>query len=130
MDINRNSLRRSRPMIPSVENENRKTASSVKLTQKLREEIQAGRYAPGEAARLQYAIDHEFGGMIFYAYAYRQNRELIREVAKRMPLVLIDRMLTGIDVDFVGIDNRQAMFEATRHVIELGHTRLAYVTRN
>jgi len=236
-------------MTPSVENENRKTASSVKLTQKLREEIEAGRYAPGEAlpaertlaqifnanrrtvraaveqlanegllsikpkcrpvvaapdsaprsrrvpkarplansqfvalvmwhgiseqgataqqrifwgmnkalgregyhgvfldlgdeigseeenaereaARLQYAIDHEFGGVIFYAYAYRQNRELIREVARRMPLVLIDRMLTGIDADFVGIDNRQAMFDATRHLIELGHTRLAYVTRN
>ena len=86
--------------------------------------------ATREAARLQYALDHEFGGVIFYAYAYRQNRELVREVARRMPVVLIDRMLTGIDTDFVGIDNRLSMHEATKHLIDLGHRRLAYVTRN
>jgi len=83
-----------------------------------------------EAARLQYAIDNEFGGVVFYSYAFGHNRELVREVARRMPLVLIDRMLNGIDADYVGVDNRLAVQMATRHLIDLGHRRLVYITKN
>jgi GntR family transcriptional regulator of arabinose operon len=86
--------------------------------------------ATREAARLQYAIDNEFGGVIFYPYAFRHNRELVREVARRMPIVLIDRMLNGIDADYVGVDNRLAIQTATRHLIDLGHRRLVYITKN
>ncbi|MEO7717131.1 MAG: substrate-binding domain-containing protein [Capsulimonas sp.] len=85
--------------------------------------------AEREAMHLRYALDSAFAGMIFYAYAYHDNSELIQEVAQRMPTVLIDRMVAGVDADFVGSQNRKAMFEATNYLIEQGHRRIAYLTR-
>jgi len=85
--------------------------------------------AEREAMHLRYALDHGFGGILFYAYANNSNRELIQEVSRRMPLVLIDRMVPGVESDFVGSENRQSMFDATTHLIKLGHKRIAYVTK-
>ena len=85
--------------------------------------------AAREAAHLRYVLEQGFGGVIFYAYAYRSNRELIQEVARHVPLVLIDRTLSGVQADFVGIQNHQAMADATTHLIQRGHTRIAYVTK-
>lgn len=85
--------------------------------------------ATREAARLQYALDRGFAGVIFYAHAPRSNRRLIQEVAGRMPLVLIDRLVPGVPADFVGIDNYQAMRDLTERLIGLGHRRIGYITR-
>ncbi|MCW3058271.1 MAG: regulatory protein LacI:Periplasmic binding protein/LacI transcriptional regulator [Capsulimonas sp.] len=85
--------------------------------------------AQSEAAHLRYALDHGFGGIVFYAYAYESNRELIQEVSRRMPLVLIDRMVPGVEADFVGAENRQAMFDAVKYLVQQGHKRIAYVTK-
>lgn len=86
--------------------------------------------ASREAARLQYALDHNFAGVVFYPYAYRRNRGLIREVSRRIPLVLIDRQIPGVETDYVGIDNLRAMRDAAAHLMELGHSRIALVTRS
>jgi len=83
-----------------------------------------------EATHLQYAIDQNFGGVIFYPYAYEKNHDLVRKVSRRMPLILIDRMLSGIDADYVGVQNRQAMVDAVKYLTDMGHTRIAYITRN
>ena len=88
------------------------------------EQENAGR----EAARLRYALENGFAGVVFYAYAYRRNRELIQETGRRVPLVLIDRMIPGIAADFVGVDNCGAMYEATQHLLALGHRRILFVT--
>jgi GntR family transcriptional regulator, arabinose operon transcriptional repressor len=85
--------------------------------------------ASSEAAQLRYVIDHRFGGVVFYPCAYYNNRDLIREVSRKMPLVLIDRMLSCIDSDFVGVQNHQATFVATKYLVGLGHKRIAYVTK-
>jgi DNA-binding LacI/PurR family transcriptional regulator len=42
---------------------------------------------------------------------------------------LIDRTLPGVDTDFVGVQNYRAMFDATKYLVGLGHSRIAYVTR-
>jgi LacI family transcriptional regulator len=81
-----------------------------------------------EAAYLRYALEHGFAGIVFYAYAYRRNRELIQEVARRIPIVLIDRMVPGIQADYVGVDNYRAQYEATQHVLSQGHQRALFIT--
>ncbi len=85
--------------------------------------------AAREAEHLRYIRDQGFGGALFYPYAYRSNGELIREVSRTVPLVLLDRKILSVDIDFVGIENRDAMFEATNHLIAQGHRRIAHVTR-
>ena len=84
--------------------------------------------AEREAAHLRYVLEHGFAGLIFYAYAYRRNRELIQEIARRMPLVLIDRMIPSIQADYVGVANYRAECEATEYMLSLGHRRILFVT--
>ena len=84
--------------------------------------------AAQEAEHLRYVRDQKFGGALFYPYAYRHNRELVEEVSRSVPLVLLDRKLPGIDLDFVGIENRGSLFQVVRHLIAQGHRRIAYVT--
>ena len=85
--------------------------------------------AAREAEHLRYVRDQGFGGALFYPYAYHYNRELVEEVSRSVPLVLLDRNIPGVAVDFVGIENRGALFEVTSHLIAQGHRRIAYVTR-
>ena len=87
--------------------------------------------AAREAVHLRYIRDQGFGGALFYPYAYRHNRELVREVSRTVPLVLLDRQIHGAqDVDFVGLENQAALFQVTQHLIAQGHRRIAYLTRS
>jgi DNA-binding LacI/PurR family transcriptional regulator len=81
-----------------------------------------------EAQHLQYALDNGFAGIVFYPNAYDRNRQLLIDVAQHMPVVMIDRAATGVEADFVGIDNHRAMYEATRFMIDAGHRHILYVT--
>jgi len=84
--------------------------------------------AEREAEHLSYALNYGFGGVVFYPQAYSCNRELIQEVSRQIPLVLLDRLMPGIQADFVGSENRQSMYEATWHLVRQGHKRIAFVT--
>ncbi|MFD1882287.1 LacI family DNA-binding transcriptional regulator [Paracoccus pacificus] len=46
----------------------------------------------------------------------------------RKPVVLIDRLNAGLDVDAVVIENATAVFEVIRYVIDLGHRRIGFVS--
>ena len=84
--------------------------------------------AAREAQHLRYVRDQGFGGALFYPYAYRHNRDLVQEVSQSVPLVLLDRRISGTDVDFVGIENYGTSRELTEHLIAQGHRRIAHVT--
>lgn len=43
------------------------------------------------------------------------------------PLVLVDRLAEGLDADVVGIDDRQAAYDAVAHLVAHGHKDIAYV---
>lgn len=85
--------------------------------------------AAREAEQMRYALQHGFGGAVFYPYAYQSNRALIEEVRQAIPLVAIDRR-GGAETDFVGVDNYGAMYGAVRHLIDQGHRRIAYITKS
>lgn len=66
-------------------------------------------------------------GIIFVAAGERSDS--VRDLLKRsFPVVLIDRQLPDIELAAVHVDNYGAGHEATRHLIELGHTRIACIT--
>jgi LacI family transcriptional regulator len=49
-------------------------------------------------------------------------------VASGIPIVLIDRTVSGLSADTVGIDNRKAARQATERLLALGHQRIAILT--
>ena len=66
-------------------------------------------------------------GIIFVAAGDRTDslRGLLR---RKMPVVVVDRDLTGVEVDAVLGDNLQGGYLATQHLIDLGHRRIACIS--
>lgn len=59
------------------------------------------------------------------------STEAIRLLQQRgMPLVVIDRRVSAVQVDLVLADNVQGGTLATRHLLELGHRRIGHITGN
>lgn len=57
------------------------------------------------------------------------EREMLAELIEGgLPVVLLDRRIRGLQADSVGIRNRHAGREATQHLIDAGHERIALVT--
>lgn len=52
----------------------------------------------------------------------------LADLSRPVPVVLIDRLVPGLDVDAVVTDNRDAAFEATTHLLRHGHRRVALLT--
>lgn len=50
---------------------------------------------------------------------------LLRE--EQIPFVFVDRFVPGLEADIVSADNLAAAETATRHLLSLGHTRIAYL---
>lgn len=48
--------------------------------------------------------------------------------ARGIPLVVLDRRITGIEVDAVRTDSILGSYQLTRHLLELGHRRIAFLS--
>jgi LacI family transcriptional regulator len=49
-------------------------------------------------------------------------------VAKRLPIVTIGRTIRGLEQRCVRVENHEGAYKATRHLRDLGHTRIAHIT--
>ena len=47
---------------------------------------------------------------------------------RRTPVVVFERTMPGVEVDAVEIDNVQGAFDATAHLLDLGHRRVGCIT--
>ncbi len=52
----------------------------------------------------------------------------LQDLAKRLPLVMISRLLEGFEKQCFSIDNEQAAFDATGYLMQLGHRRIAHIS--
>ncbi|MFT4122870.1 MAG: LacI family DNA-binding transcriptional regulator [Microbacteriaceae bacterium] len=77
-----------------------------------------------EAAAVQAFVRRKVDALILTCAAGSQ--EYISElVPARVPIVFIDRRPTGYSADIVRSDNRDGARQATRHMLSLGHRRVA-----
>lgn len=56
-----------------------------------------------------------------------ENPYLLELKRKKIPFVVIDNQIDPSNVLSVNVDNFTGGYEATRHLLELGHTRISYV---
>ena len=82
-----------------------------------------GESAEVEVANIELLESRKVDGLIV-ASAQRSNRRLR---ALKTPLVLFDRVLPGMQAQFVGTDNRKAGLIATQHLLEQGCRRIAHL---
>ncbi|NPV54987.1 MAG: LacI family DNA-binding transcriptional regulator [Firmicutes bacterium] len=67
-------------------------------------------------------------GMIFSSVSGgREVEKRIVELARSLPVVLIDRKLEALSLSSVIVDNFRGAYEATMHLISLGKRRIAFI---
>jgi len=67
------------------------------------------------------------GVLIFPVDGETYNEEILRLTLNKFPVVVIDRYLRGVDTNCVCSDNIGGAFDATSHLIGLGHQNIAFV---
>jgi DNA-binding LacI/PurR family transcriptional regulator len=56
------------------------------------------------------------------------DQKVINLVRKGLPIVCVDRGLSGVDVDVVLVENRVGAFSAVDHLAKSGYKRIAYIS--
>jgi LacI family transcriptional regulator len=80
-----------------------------------------------ELSAIDELLARRVDGMVCISLEVRA--EHIRPVLKRgTPVVWFERSLSGIDLDAVFVNNSKGAYDATRHLIELGHRRIGCIT--
>lgn len=82
-----------------------------------------------EIAAMNVLVDRRTAGIILSSAAYDQASTGHLQLARGqgIPLVLLDRLIEGVDLDAVVIDNRSAARQATAALIAAGHSRIGFV---
>lgn len=65
-------------------------------------------------------------GIIFVAPQIEAS--VLVETSKKYPIVQCSEYLQDVDVSVVSIDNKQAAYDATNYLIQIGHTKIALIT--
>ena len=67
-------------------------------------------------------------GMIIYLTGDSTHDASIQQLqADHVPLVLIDRYIPDLAIDYVGVDNAGGGYRATEHLLILGHKRIGFI---
>ncbi|MDR2450342.1 MAG: LacI family DNA-binding transcriptional regulator [Candidatus Accumulibacter sp.] len=90
----------------------------------------AGESVDQQAKFLNLAREHSVDGLILMP-AVGTRRETIEDILGwRLPLVLVCRYVPGVATDYSGTDNRAGTSAGTKHLLSLGHERIAFVGAN
>ncbi len=75
--------------------------------------------------------DHSVDGIIVATRSNENGDKYLRGIVESdLPVVVIGRDFQHEDVDFVSPDNLRGGFEATQHLIDLGHERIGFIGAN
>ncbi|HKI59015.1 MAG TPA: LacI family DNA-binding transcriptional regulator [Trueperaceae bacterium] len=75
---------------------------------------------------LEFLLGHRVAGLILATKTKPQSR--VFELLEELPVVLIGRRIEGLAQRCLGIDNVEGAAIATRHLLGLGHRRIAFVS--
>src|SRR5437867_2500220 len=84
--------------------------------------------AKEDIAAFDSLVDHNVEGMIVATRSNKVGDGRLREIVdSNVPVVIIGRDFQHSSVDFVSADNLNGGFEASRHLIDLGHRRIGFI---
>lgn len=59
---------------------------------------------------------------------YEKNKDIITELEHYgIPVVLIDRYLEGVEIDYIGSDNIEGAYNLTTHLLKIGHKQIGFI---
>ena len=73
--------------------------------------------------------DRQIAGVVLWPAPHARTRKAISELVRAaIPLVLVDTYLPDLDCDYVVTDNIEGAALMVRHLAQLGHRRICYLT--
>ena len=85
---------------------------------------------PRQMHFLETLREYNVDGLLLTPAVGTPKAHLTRVLEWGLPIVQVSRYVAGVDTDYVGNDNRLATELATRHLLSLGHQRIAYIGLN
>jgi len=70
---------------------------------------------------------HRVDGVILAPTGAAEAYQSLKALSERLPLVLVDRALPALGLDAATVDSFAGAYEATAHLLELGHRKVATV---
>jgi LacI family transcriptional regulator len=86
----------------------------------------SGEQPAEQASALDLLLTHRVEALILMGGHIPDDEVLA--VAKRLPVVTIGRTIRGLERRCVRVENHEGAYKATRHLRDLGHTRIAHIT--
>ncbi len=87
--------------------------------------------AETEKKHLMSLVENHCDGAIVRIGEHKENFNILEEVIpKNYPLVLVDRSNDSVDFPCVKMDQEKAVYDATNHLIDLGHTKIGHLNYN
>ena len=81
-----------------------------------------------EQKGLQAFADHRVDGLVVATRGTKMGDAVLKQFARNnIPIVTIGRPVRIAGVDSVTADHEQGAYKATRHLLELGHTRIGFI---
>jgi DNA-binding LacI/PurR family transcriptional regulator len=86
------------------------------------------RVADQEAANIHQSVERGCAGLIIFPIWGRTNAKQIEELDNNgIPVVLVDRTLPDLNVDYVATDNFRGGMMAVDYLIQMGHRRIGMI---
>lgn len=81
-----------------------------------------------EAQEVNLLLARQIDGLILASAQKAGQSDLFQRIEEhKVPVVLIDRRISGLDLSYVGVDDEQVGLLATEHLIERGCRRIAHI---
>ncbi len=74
--------------------------------------------------------EHQVEGVLWMPAIGTKPSFVKRVLTWKIPIVMVSRYVTGVNVDYVGHDNRTATIMVAEHLLALGHRRIAFIGAN
>ncbi|MFJ5697171.1 LacI family DNA-binding transcriptional regulator [Arthrobacter sp. NPDC093139] len=81
-----------------------------------------------EVDAVRVLLDKRVDGLIIAPASSVETQHLRRVRDSGRPLVLLDRAAEGLDVQTVAVDMAPIAYESTRHLLDAGHRRIAFIS--
>jgi LacI family transcriptional regulator, galactose operon repressor len=79
-----------------------------------------------QISALDLLLTHRIAALVLKGGHIPDNEVLA--LAKRLPVVTIGRTIPGLESRSVRVENHEGAYKATRHLRDLGHTRIVHIT--
>lgn len=80
-----------------------------------------------ETRLINMLINRQVDGIIMSS-TLEDPTEIKKLVVNKIPVVLIDRNFTNLEVPYVGVDNKSAAVQAINHFLKYGHQKIGLIT--